>query len=249
MHRRRALQIGAALATLPLSGCGPSPEPKLAPTAGTAAGGPIDTVPTTSGPLQNTDSPPATVEPAAAEPPPPAPEPPKSPYSRVIGRVGKNHGHVLAVSFDDVVAGVEKTYDIAGTSSHPHTVTLSPDDMLALLAGQIVRTKSSRDKQHAHRVLVRCAPPVDPPEWVTVCDGTFSGQDEHELVIPAADMAAKADRTYDVQGIAGHPHELTVTAADFAKLERGEGVSIRTTRDESDAHLHVVFIQYRKPKA
>jgi hypothetical protein len=259
MHRRRVLQVGAALATLPLASCGPStPDPKLASTATkdatasdkavhdkAAAGNPDAAATAGNAPVAPPDDKVAGKDPA---PDPVKDEAAKSPYSRVIGKVGKNHGHVLTVSFEDVKAGAEKTYDLAGTSGHPHTVTLSPDDMKNLLAGQIFRTKSSRDRQHAHRVLVRCAPPVDPPEWVTVCEATFTGQDEHELVVPAADMAAKADQTYDVQGVAGHAHEVKLTAAHFQSLVKGEAVSLNSTRDPADAHLHVVFIRYRAPK-
>lgn len=176
-----------------------------------------------------------------------AKEPAKEPFSRVVARVGRNHGHVLTVAFADVAAGVEKSYDLAGSAGHPHTVTLSPDDMKSLLAGQIFRAKSTRDKQHAHRVLVQCAPAVDPPEWVSACEATFSGKDEHELVIPAADVAAQSEKTYDVQGIAGHAHQITLTPADFQKLVKGEALSIVTSRLAEDAHLHVVFIQYRRP--
>lgn len=264
MHRRRVLQMGVAAAALPLAGCGAAtpdaktapPEPKGAPagtggdkgTAPQAAKGPD---PGAAAPPKNDPAPPqgpgqGTGTEAAADEG--EPKPPESAFSRVIAKVGKNHGHVFDVAFADVVAGVEKTYDLTGTGGHPHSVTLSADDMKSLSKGQIVRTKSTKGLGHAHRVLVRCAPPVDPPEWVSVCYVEFSGKDEHEMVIPAADMAAKAEKTYDVQGIAGHPHELKVTAADFEKLAKGEAVSLLTTRDESDAHLHVVFIQYRPPK-
>jgi len=252
--------MGAALAALPIAGCGPSaPDPKVAsagpkdaignarPVANAPAGGPSPTV--TAGPDAAPTPPPDNGAAAAKDPPAdPVKEEPKSAFSRVVAKVGRNHGHVLTVAFADVLAGVERSYEMAGTSDHPHKVTLTADDMKNLLAGQAFRTRSTRDRQHAHRVLVRCAPPVDPPEWVSVCEATFSGQDEHEVAIPAGDMAAKVDKTYDVQGIAGHPHEITMTAADFQKLAKGEAVSVKTTRDKDDAHLHVVFIQYRAPK-
>lgn len=250
MHRRRVLQIGAAAATLPLAGCGAPPEePKTAaaaPPAPSAAPAP----PATAAPSADSGAPPAPDAPPAGSAAPAADEekPPESQFSRVIARVGKNHGHVLTVTFEDVKAGVEKTYEMRGKSNHPHQLTLTADDMKALLGGKLLRTQSNKGLSHVHRVIVRCAPPVDPPEWVSACKVEFSGQDEHELIIPAADMAAKADRTYDVQGLAGHPHQVTLTAADFEKLAKGEGVSLKTSRDEKDAHLHVVFIQYKPPK-
>src|SRR5206468_552663 len=107
--------------------------------------------------------------------------------------------HVLVVSLADVKAGVEKTYAIAGSSGHAHAVTLTPEHMKALGGGAIVRTKSTKEL-HQHKIWVRCAPPVDPPEWISACEATFTGKDEHELVVPAADLEARVDKTYDVQG-------------------------------------------------
>jgi hypothetical protein len=162
--------------------------------------------------------------------------------------VGKNHGHVFVVTLAEVLAGAEKTYLIAGTSKHPHAVTLTSDHMKTLLTGELLRTTSTQGLTHTHRVHVRCAPAEDPPDWVTVCSAEFTGKDEHEVVITAADMASGTDKTYDIRGLAGHAHTLTLTAADFQKLKKEGAVSIQTSRLEEDAHMHVVIIRYRPPK-
>jgi hypothetical protein len=215
MKRRRLLQLGAALAALP-----------LAPSAALACDfDPVD--PAAPAPKD---------QPAAAA---------KAAFSRVIARVGRNHGHVFAVTFADVKAGVAKTYDLSGTSGHPHALALSADDMKSLLAGQVLRAQSTRVGGHAHRVLVRCALPVDPPEWVSACEATVGGKDDHEMVITAVDMAAKVEKTYDVQGIAGHSHAVTVTAEDFQKLVKGEALTLTSTT--TDAHAHLAFLHYTAP--
>jgi hypothetical protein len=242
MDRRQILKLGAALTTLPLAGCGASaPTPNPAPPAGTQA------------PVVN-PTPPATARADAPAPEEKAPEHPAAPvkeeaprtnFSRVIGRLGRNHGHVLAVSFADVTEGAEKTYKFTGTSGHSHAVTLSADDMKSLLEGKVLRTKSTSDNGHAHRVVARCAPPVDPPEWVNVCKFSSSGKDEHEIVITAADMNAKTAKTYDIQGLAGHAHEVTLSAADFEKLLKRGPVTLQSSRDPKDAHLHTVTIEYQ----
>ena len=113
----------------------------------------------------------------------------------------------------------------------------------------MLRTKSTTDRGHAHRVVVRCAPPVDPPEWVNVCKFSSSGRDEHEIVITAADVAGKAEKTYDIQGLAGHTHAVTLSPADFQKLVAGGPVTLHSTRDPDDAHLHTVSIEYPAKKA
>ena len=162
---------------------------------------------------------------------------------RVIGKVGRNHGHTLVVPPADVIAAVAKTYDISGTSGHAHEVTLTADDFKRLQAGQVIRMPSTRydGRGHLHRVLVKTAPAVDPPESISAVEATFSGKDDHELVIPAADLAAKVDKTYDMQGIAPHAHAVTVTAADFAKLLAGKDVTLHSTI--GDEHGHAVYIR------
>lgn len=260
MRRRSVLQMGAVLATIPIAGCGPSTgEPaapvdakgagERGPAAGRGTGAPSEPGRAGSdgvGPGVPDGGADDGAEAPTAKAEAPAAEPPKLDFSRVIARVGKNHGHALAVPFADVSAGLEKTYEVAaGKSGHKHAVTLSVDQMKSLGGGQIVRTKSTNDKGHAHRIVVRCAPAVDPPEWISACQATFTGKDEHELVVPAEDLAAKVDKTYDVQGTAGHAHQVTITAADFEKLLKGAPVSIKTTREPNDAHLHGVTIEYR----
>lgn len=253
MDRRQVLQLGAALTTLPLTGCGANeltPEPVPAPRADAPAGDkPAVVTPDTTATAGHTTPPPEPVDKGTDAPAAPAKEEaPSSPFSRVVSRVGRNHGHVLMVSLEDVMAGAEKTYDLTGTSSHSHAVTLSADDMKSLLAGNIVRSKSTR-YGHTHYVMVRCAPPVDPPEWVNVCKFSSSGKDEHEIVVTAADMDAKVEKTYDVQGLAGHKHEVTLTTADFERLLKGGPVTHQTTRDPGDSHLHTMTIEYRINKA
>jgi hypothetical protein len=256
MDRRQVLKLGAALTTLPLTGCGantlpPRPAPAAgpgAPTGGKAAAAAPDTEAAAAdgAPAREDEgagAPARGGEGAGAPAAPAEDEAPESSFTRVVARVGRNHGHVLTVSLADVMAGAEKTYDLTGTAKHPHSVTLSADDMKRLLEGKIVRSRSTT-QGHAHNVVVRCAPPVDPPEWVNVCKFSSSGQDEHEIVITAADMDAKVEKTYDLQGLAGHAHQVTLTTADFEKLLKGGPVTRRTTRDPDDAHLHTVTIEY-----
>lgn len=247
MHRRQALQIAAAAAALPLTGCGatssrPAPGQTTPPT--TASGKSAAPTPEPTAPPSATAASTPVASPEPATNTEPAVKPPEPSYSRVVCRVGKNHGHVFVVTLADVLAGVEKTYSITGTAKHPHSVTLTSEEMKTLLKGELLRTKSTQGLTHTHRVHVRCAPAEDPPEWVTVCAAEFSGKDEHEVVITAADMASGQDKTYDVQGLAGHPHALTLTAADFQKLKKEGAISIQTSRLEEDSHMHVVIIRY-----
>jgi hypothetical protein len=165
---------------------------------------------------------------------------------RVVTKIGRNHGHELVVSPADVKAGVTKTYDLTGTSGHAHEVTLGADDFKQLAAGQVLRMPATRYNGvgHLHRVLVKVAPLVDPPESVNVCEVTFSGKDDHELVVSAPDLAAGAEKVFDIQGIAPHAHALTLAAGDFEKLKAGAQIKVRSTAGDSDDHTHLVFVRY-----
>jgi hypothetical protein len=67
-----------------------------------------------------------------------------------------NHGHTLVVSAADVAAGVANTYDIRGSSTHYHEVTLSLAHFTKLKARESVLVESS-PTDHTHPVTVRCA--------------------------------------------------------------------------------------------
>jgi hypothetical protein len=178
---------------------------------------------------------------ASADPPTPAP--PKKGLERVVTRVGQNHGHVFQVTMADVTAGVAKTYDLTGTSGHAHAVTLEPAVFERLKAGEIVRLPSTRTG-HLHRLLVRLAPAVDPPEAANVCTVQIAGKDDHELIITAADVQTHADKSYDIQGVAAHTHTLRIAGADFERLARGEQLAISSSyASPGEDHFHVVFIR------
>lgn len=62
----------------------------------------------------------------------------------------------------------------------------------------------------------------------------------HTLTIPAADVAAGVERTYTLEDNgSGHTHEVTLTAADFANLQRGQGIQEMSTQT---GHIHSVTV-------
>jgi hypothetical protein len=70
-----------------------------------------------------------------------------------------NHGHVIMVSKDDVTAGVDKTYDITGTSTHSHMVTVTAANFTTLKdnPGMTVMVTSTVGGAHTHAVTIMCA--------------------------------------------------------------------------------------------
>ncbi len=72
--------------------------------------------------------------------------------------IAANHGHVLTVSKEDVVAGVEKTYPIRGTAGHAHNVTISAALFTMLKNNMTVTSVSTAATDlHAHGITVMCA--------------------------------------------------------------------------------------------
>ena len=63
----------------------------------------------------------------------------------------------MTVSMADVTAGVQKDYNIQGTSGHPHTVTVTAAMFAMLQQNLQVMVVSSVDAGHPHTVTIRCA--------------------------------------------------------------------------------------------
>jgi len=71
--------------------------------------------------------------------------------------ISSNHGHTITVSASDVSAGVEKTYNIQGSSAHSHSVTVTAANFASLANNQPVSVNSSSDNGHTHSINVQCA--------------------------------------------------------------------------------------------
>lgn len=71
--------------------------------------------------------------------------------------IGTNHGHTMAVPAADIAAGVAKTYQIQGTSGHPHTVVVTAAMFAMLQQNMQVMGSSSVDASHAHQFTIKCA--------------------------------------------------------------------------------------------
>ena len=71
--------------------------------------------------------------------------------------IGTNHGHRLQIPREDVETAQPKSYDIRGSSGHPHTVNVSAADFSALSGGGSISLTSSNDAGHTHTVTLSCA--------------------------------------------------------------------------------------------
>ena len=72
--------------------------------------------------------------------------------------ISSNHGHSITVSKADVDDGVQKTYSIQGSSSHPHDVTITSSQFSSLKNNQSsIQVVSTSEGGHTHSITVSCA--------------------------------------------------------------------------------------------
>lgn len=88
---------------------------------------------------------------------------------------------------------------------------------------------------------------IDAPKGCGVTDAVTEIGDNHThalhaLVVPAADVQAELEKTYDIKGAASHSHFVTVSVADFGTLKAGGTVMITSTPFDFDGHTHVCTI-------
>jgi hypothetical protein len=76
----------------------------------------------------------------------------------------------------------------------------------------------------------------------SACETVVAGKDDHELVIPESHVREGRERQYDIQGVAGHTHVLTITSEDFAQIASGTNVDLVSARGLG--HFHHVYIRY-----
>jgi hypothetical protein len=62
----------------------------------------------------------------------------------------------------------------------------------------------------------------------------------HHVTISAADIAAATPQTYTLSG--DHPHDISLTLADFMTLRAGGSVDVTSTFDGGGPHSHVVTL-------
>ena len=183
---------------------------------------------------------------SAVPPPPPGVPLPKPGKLWMDGRVSRNHGHVFALSIDDVDKAVDRTYDLSGTSGHKHEVTITRAQFLELQQARIVRLASTPFASHLHRIYAKVRVDPLPPDEVNALQIVIGGKDDHELVVPQSHLDAGTDRTYDIQANSPHTHEITIRAADFARIKKGDKITISTGGGDADDHTHVVFLEKKK---
>lgn len=70
--------------------------------------------------------------------------------------IANRHGHEMPVSAADVAAGVERSYEIRGAGTHPHSVVVTAAQFAMLAAGETVTVMSTRNSGHDHMITLVC---------------------------------------------------------------------------------------------
>lgn len=251
---RRSLLLGALPAGLGLlsAGCqtrpsslsveGPLPRKKSAP--GRPPELANDSTPTTQNPEPETAASPSAepTEEIALDDASMTEEHDPLECETVVSVVARNHGHILTVSAAEVLSAESRVYQLRGTASHGHTLSITPEDFTLLASGGSLRKRTDFGADHRHRVLVRCQPAVLPPELVTSCEVIVAGKDGHDCVIPESHVKEATPRKYDIQGVSGHTHQLSLSSDDFRRLRTGEKLDLTTSQELG--HFHHVYIRY-----
>ena len=74
----------------------------------------------------------------------------------VSGTISSNHSHSITISEADVNAAVDKVYDITGSGTHAHSVTVTAAGFATLEAGSSITVSSTVGNSHTHNVTVVC---------------------------------------------------------------------------------------------
>lgn len=87
--------------------------------------------------------------------PNPAPTPTPTPTpgaSDKTGNISGNHGHSAVITGAQITAANAIQLNIQGSATHPHSVSLSASEVVAIGANQQVSKESSSENGHSHTV-------------------------------------------------------------------------------------------------
>lgn len=86
--------------------------------------------------------------------------------------------------------------------------------------------------------------PTNNPTGSTGCangtNTTVTTNHGHSLTVSTSDVLNGTQKTYSIEGGAGHNHTVTVTASQFTTLQNNRSISV--TSSTSDGHSHNVSV-------
>lgn len=85
------------------------------------------------------------------------------------------------------------------------------------------------------------SPDASPPAACPRVTARIMTNHGHLLMIPAEDLRAGIEVTYDIQGMGTHSHSVTLTTEHFATLNRVEELMLEST--SADMHTHMMSVR------
>ena len=83
---------------------------------------------------------------------------------------------------------------------------------------------------------------TDEPQSTTDCSSTgmnastIAANHGHSIVVSAEDVANGIEKSYNIEGTAGHSHIITISAANFALLQNSEQIVINSSSGNNHSH-------------
>lgn len=74
----------------------------------------------------------------------------------------------------------------------------------------------------------------------TTAAASIGSNHGHVLAVSQADVAAGVQKSYDIQGSAGHSHTVVLTTAMFTTLKANR--TLQTTSTSSSSHVHSITV-------
>ncbi len=68
----------------------------------------------------------------------------------------------------------------------------------------------------------------------------ISANHGHSLTVSRLDIDEAVEKSYSIQGISGHDHDITITANDFLTLQTNDAISVIST--SGNGHTHSVTV-------
>ncbi len=69
---------------------------------------------------------------------------------KLLSEISRNHGHVFAMTLEKLQANGTKSYNIQGSSGHPHMVDITANVLTALTKNNVVEIESTTVSGHSH---------------------------------------------------------------------------------------------------
>ena len=80
---------------------------------------------------------------------------PLAPAKKLVSTISNNHGHAFVMTLENLKKNGAMSYNIKGTSGHPHMIDVTAQVLAALVAKNVVDIVSTNVAGHTHVVRLQ----------------------------------------------------------------------------------------------